>query len=161
MSEKTTNPALDTLIKGLREIPDPLDQALAAGALMEAMKTAVTEIKDLRIEAVKSLSNVGWGYQRIAEALGVSKPRVQQLLNAPDVPRRPGVLEQRTRVLAAEMRAKGKASDRDIAVAAVEQVRRARGGMNWSIEQIAGWADVEEALVASADAKFRTENPGM
>lgn len=145
---------IDGLVEDLRNIPDPLEQALAAGRLMESFKSAVSQSKDIRIGAVQTLSGIGWGYQRIAESLGVSKPRVQQLLKAPAVPRRPGILEQRSKVLAAEMRAKGRASDSDIAFAAVEQIRRSRGGANWTTEQIAGWIEVDESFVIAADKKF-------
>jgi len=155
MSENAdTTTVLDGLIDNLRDIPDPLQQAIAAGTLMEDLKRATSEIKDIRIEAVQTLNSIGWGYQKIAEAMGLSKPRVQQLLNAPAVPRRPGVLEQRTRVLAAEMRAKGTASDKTIAKAAVEHVRGSRGGTNWSAAQIAAWADVDEDLIAAADVDY-------
>lgn len=149
--------AVAALVETIRNIPDPLEQALAAGALMESFKEAASEVKTLRIAAVQTLSSVGWGYQRIAESLGVSKPRVQQLLNAPDVPRRPGVLEQRVRVLTAQMRAAGKATDALIAQAVVEQVRGSRGGMNWSAEQIAGWADIDESFIAAADATYQAD----
>lgn len=153
------NTAMDNLVNGIREIPDPLEQAIAAGALMESMKQAASEIKVIRIEAVQTLNAIGWAYQKIAESMGISKPRVQQLLNAPDVPRRPGILEQRTRVLSAEMRAQGTASDKDIAKAAVEHVRSSRGGTNWSASQIAAWAEVDEDLVAAADAVYQAANP--
>lgn len=154
-----TKTVIDNLVNGLRGIPDPLDQAIAAGILMESFKQATAEIKDIRIEAVQTLNAIGWAYQKIAEAMGISKPRVQQLLNAPDVPRRPGILEQRTRVLAAEMRAKGTANDKGIAKAAVEHVRGSRGGANWSTAQIAEWAEVDEDLVLAADAIYESASP--
>lgn len=160
MSENTgTAATIDILVDRLRDIPDPLQQAIAAGALMEELKRATSEIKGIRIEAVQTLNAIGWGYKKIAEAMGISKPRVQQLLNAPDVPRRPGILEQRTRVLAAEMRAKGSPNDKTIARAVVEHVRSSRGGANWSATQIASWAEVDEGLIDAADAAYEASNP--
>lgn len=153
---KTT---VDRLIDELQQMPDPLNQALAAGALMEVFKQAISEAKNIRFEAVETLSNVGWGYQRIAESLSLSKPRIQQILNPPQVPSRPGILQQRSKVLAAEMRAKGQATDGDIAEAVINQVRHSRGGTNWSTKQIATWADIDESFVKSADTRFKQENP--
>lgn len=41
----------------------------------------ITEIRELRDQAIAELRARGWGYDRIAAALGITKARVQQLVN--------------------------------------------------------------------------------
>jgi len=68
------------------DLPDPLAAHPALGAYAEAMtEQAVAEAEvakwaDRRALAVARLSGDGWSYARIGEALGLSRSRVQQLV---------------------------------------------------------------------------------
>ena len=53
---------------------------VALGAMDAAAEEAVTRLSDLRARCLAELHYDGWSYAKIAEAVGISRARVQQLV---------------------------------------------------------------------------------
>ncbi|WP_156415598.1 helix-turn-helix domain-containing protein [Terrabacter sp. Soil811] len=66
---------------------DPIQIARAVGDFYAALDRELDRFATVRLKAVRQLRRAGWSYDRIAEATGLSKGRVQQLVS--DV-RQPG-----------------------------------------------------------------------
>lgn len=87
--ERLTARAANLLLQSIEQVaalPHPVERAVAATRLMDAMKTVVDELKDVRRTAVKDAyeagsSESGWyGYSALAQQLGISASRVRQIL---------------------------------------------------------------------------------
>ena len=63
-----------------RDIDDPLDRYERAVQEQAAAEEAVTRLSDLRARCLAELHYDGWSYAKIAEAVGISRARVQQLV---------------------------------------------------------------------------------
>jgi DNA-directed RNA polymerase specialized sigma24 family protein len=61
-------------------VPDPVERARVAGALLEQCAQAVEVLAKIRREALVQMHQGGMSRQDIADAIGVSKPRVSQLI---------------------------------------------------------------------------------
>lgn len=73
-------------IAEIRAIPDARERLDEANRLDSALAAARTEVARIRRDTVNSLRNPGTGYGRIAQMLGLSKARVQQLAREPGQP---------------------------------------------------------------------------
>lgn len=62
------------------EIDDPMDRYRRAGRAQADAEAVVTRLSDLRARCLAELHVDGWSYARIAEATGISRARVQQLV---------------------------------------------------------------------------------
>lgn len=157
MKTKQPELLLTEALEILKAIEDPLEQSIATTEFINQLRDATVEVGEIRRESVQTLHNIGWGYQRIADKLNLSKPRLQQLIKNPAPVKRAGVIESKIRIATAEMRA-SKASDQEIVKALIPRVRAFRGGRNVTIEQMAQWMNVRDTLVAqvakSVDAKL-------
>ena len=75
-----------TSIEQLAALPHPIERAVGATRLLDALKTVIDELKDVRRQAVKDAyeagsSESGWyGYTALAQQLGISPSRVRQIL---------------------------------------------------------------------------------
>jgi hypothetical protein len=127
-------------------IEDPVVQAQETTKLLEQLRDAGSEARQVRITAVQTLHALGWGYQRIGDEIGVGKARAQQLVIEAKQVRRPGVIETQTRLAATEMRASG-ASDQEIAEKLIPAVRAYRGGDKVTAKAIAAMLDVPITVV--------------
>lgn len=64
----------------LRLVKDPAERARRAIAAEQAYSEELPAIRAVRYEAIAELRAQKWTYDRIAEALGISKARVAQLV---------------------------------------------------------------------------------
>lgn len=71
-----------TELEDLVGIPDPLDRARRVSDLLEQHQAAIAELARVRRDALEELLNGGTSQQHIAEALGMSRSRVSQLLSS-------------------------------------------------------------------------------
>jgi hypothetical protein len=133
----------------VRAIDDPVVQAQQTTALLEALRAANEEARAIRIDAVQTLYALGWGYQRIGEAMGIGKARAQQLVAEAKRGKRPGVIESQAVIAAAETRATG-ASEKEVAAAVAAAIRKHRGSANITAEQAGSMVDVEVELMRKA-----------
>jgi hypothetical protein len=74
---------LDRAIEGLRGIADPDRRLNMANLLDEALANARTVVAGIKRDAVNEMRGPRTGYSTIAERLGLTKGRVQQIANAP------------------------------------------------------------------------------
>lgn len=140
---------LDEAIEALAAIEDPATQAKTTTEFLTRLLAANEQVGEIRKEAVKTLSDIGWGYQRIADFLGLSKARAQQLSSRMPAVKRAGVIETQTRIMVAELRASG-ASDDEIVKRMVPRVREYRGGAKVTAQQLSEWLDIPEEQIAPA-----------
>jgi len=73
---------VDQAVADLRAVPDPLARIREADSLDSALAEARAAVAQIKREAVASLRTASTGYGTIAQQLGVSKARVQQIANA-------------------------------------------------------------------------------
>ena len=64
----------------LRQVKDPVERTRRAVAAEHTYRDEITEIRKVRDEGIAELRAAGWGYDRIAAALGITKARVAQLV---------------------------------------------------------------------------------
>lgn len=64
--------------------PTAVEQALAATWLLNELQAAVQALPKVRAKAVRELHEDGFSMKDLSEMLGLSKSRIQQLLDAPD-----------------------------------------------------------------------------
>lgn len=87
--ERITARAANLLLSSidqLSELPHPIERAVGATRMLDALKSVIDELKDMRRDAVKDAyeagsSESGWyGYSALAQQLGISPSRVRQIL---------------------------------------------------------------------------------
>lgn len=87
--ERITARAANVLLASIEQLatlPHPIERAVGATRLLDALKTVIDELKDVRRDAVKDAyeagsSESGWyGYTALAQQLGISPSRVRQIL---------------------------------------------------------------------------------
>jgi DNA-directed RNA polymerase specialized sigma24 family protein len=71
--------ALDAEVARLAALDDPISQVRAVGDFFAALDEELEKVAEVRLAAVTALRRQGMSYDRIAEATGLSKPRVAQL----------------------------------------------------------------------------------
>ncbi len=69
----------------LAEADDPVAVITRVGEFYAGLEDELEVIASIRLDAVRELRRRGWAYQRIADATGLSKPRVQQLATSAGV----------------------------------------------------------------------------
>ena len=74
----------------LDSVDDPQVRARAVGDLFAALDVELAAIAQVRYRAVREMRGDLMSYQAIAEASGLSKERVAQILRDPRLRRRPG-----------------------------------------------------------------------
>jgi hypothetical protein len=74
---------LDRAVEELRGIADPERRLQMANLLDEAIVTARTAVAGIKRDTVNEMRSPSVGYLTIAERLGLTKGRVQQIANAP------------------------------------------------------------------------------
>jgi hypothetical protein len=74
---------IDQAVADLRAMSDPLARIREADSLDSALAEARAVVAQIKREAVTSLRTASTGYGTIAQQLGISKARVQQIANAP------------------------------------------------------------------------------
>ena len=62
------------------DIADPVARYGRAGQEQAAAEAVVTRLSDLRARCLAELHTDGWSYARIAQETGLSRARVQQLV---------------------------------------------------------------------------------
>jgi DNA-directed RNA polymerase specialized sigma24 family protein len=62
------------------QIDDPLDRYHRAGLEQQAAEALVTRMTNLRARCLAELNVDGWSYGKIARETGLSRARVQQLV---------------------------------------------------------------------------------
>lgn len=72
--------ALEEEAQRLRDLPDPVDTIRGVRDAFAAMEIELGRLATVRLEALAKLRADGWSYDRIAEATGLSKGRVAQLV---------------------------------------------------------------------------------
>lgn len=75
---------IDQAVADLRQVSDPLARIREADSLDSALGEARTAVAQIKRDAVTELrTSTSAGYGSIAQQLGISKARVQQIANAP------------------------------------------------------------------------------
>ena len=72
--------SLEKEAQRLRDLPDPVDTIRGVSAAFSAMDVELGRFATVRLEAIAKLRAEGWSYDRIADATGLSKGRVAQLV---------------------------------------------------------------------------------
>jgi DNA-directed RNA polymerase specialized sigma24 family protein len=70
----------DSIRDGFRRCADPVAAYRMVDSLAPAAESVVTLVADLRARAAADLRVEGWSLSQIAEELGVSRARAQQLV---------------------------------------------------------------------------------
>jgi hypothetical protein len=81
--ERATPDMLDQAVERLRGITDPERRLQMASLLDEALVTARTAIAGIKRDAINEMRGPLAGYSTIAQRLGLTKGRVQQIANVP------------------------------------------------------------------------------
>lgn len=152
---------IDRALVALEAIRDPLERAQSATELMQRIVTANEQIREMRHQDVAwlndKLEGPGYTYEELSELLGVSKPRIQQLVNNYREPRREGTIAVAMKVPLASLHRR-KASDEDIVRALLPRIRSYRGGPRLTVEQVAEILDIPaktlKPLMAVIDAEI-------
>lgn len=129
--------------------PDPARRAVDATAFMAALAGAGEEVKAIRKDAMAALQDQGLGYGRIADLVGISKSRAQQILAGLVQPARPGRIEVEARLRAERLRASG-STDRQVAAALVPWIRAQPGGTRFEARKVAAMLSVPEPAARAA-----------
>jgi len=79
-----------TDIADLTAIADPAGRARRAGALITGLQAAIAELSRVRRAAVLEMVSAGMTYREIGGHLGITAPRVSQIVNAEPVTRGAG-----------------------------------------------------------------------
>jgi hypothetical protein len=145
---------LNNAIGLLADLPDPGDRAAAITQFMTHISQAGEELKDIRRNAMLELHAAGLGYGAIADIVGISKARAQQVITAMTSPPRPGKIEMETRIAAAELRA-ANIPDPAIAVRLLPFIRSFPGGDKLTNKTIAAMLDMPVKDVTAANAALR------
>jgi len=66
-------------VRRLDSIDDPASQVIAVGDAFAAFDHELERIAEVRLDAIRTLRETGWSYDRIAAATGLSKGRAAQL----------------------------------------------------------------------------------
>lgn len=74
---------VDQAITDLRAIPDPYTRLREAERLDAALATARGVVAQIKQDTIRSLRGPSAGYGTIAQRLGITRARVQQIANAP------------------------------------------------------------------------------
>ncbi|WP_327385039.1 RNA polymerase subunit sigma-70 [Streptomyces sp. NBC_01207] len=88
MSTSSLPPAFETALTALREIADPEEQARAATAALAAVPEFHAALRGVRQESFQRLNKTMTGDQ-MATLLGLSAPRVSQILRGVTKNKRP------------------------------------------------------------------------
>ena len=72
---------LDAMVAWAMSHESPELRADAAGTLAKAMYATWRELSTVRRAAIRELASMGFTYAELAEMFGVSKARVEQILN--------------------------------------------------------------------------------
>jgi DNA-directed RNA polymerase specialized sigma24 family protein len=67
----------------LAAIAGPVERGRAVGDVFAALDPELETLAQVRYAAVRQLRRDGWSYQAIADAMGVSKGRVAQIVKDP------------------------------------------------------------------------------
>lgn len=79
---------MDSEIKALSEVPDPIERAKRSGDLLGHHQAALTELSRIRREAVEELRASGMTQVEMAAALGMTRGRISQLVQSGPPPER-------------------------------------------------------------------------
>lgn len=66
-------------IARVRAIPDPAKRAKAIGDVLAKLGDLIPQLRADRQAAVQQLRADGWSHQQVADALGISRGRAQQI----------------------------------------------------------------------------------
>lgn len=77
---------VDQAVSDLQSVPDPYVRLRAAEELDAALVTARTAVARIKQDTIAELRTPATGYGTIAQRLGISKARVQQIANTPRPP---------------------------------------------------------------------------
>lgn len=79
------NPRLAGQMERLKEFctkqPMHVLVADAAGTAMLDLQRAIGELADIRAAAIREMAEDGWTHREIAKELGISRARVEQIIN--------------------------------------------------------------------------------
>lgn len=77
--ERRSSPVDPARVEAVLELEDPSERARQLTQLLEEAQKWVERLSDHRQVAVLGMRSSGATYQKVAEALGISKSRAQQL----------------------------------------------------------------------------------
>lgn len=148
--------SLASVISSARSIKDPLQRAQATTDILQSVTDAAQELREIRSDAVIEVNESGMGYGKIADALGISKVRVQQILDAIGRTPRMGRVEITARTEAARLRER-RASDEVVVDTLVPKLIAIRSAERYEPAAIAEMLDVPVAAVRGPWSKARRE----
>lgn len=76
---KNANATVEGIKTTLNEITDPTDRAKAASALLDAIPTLQSALREIRQTAVLELRAQGLSHNEVGIAIGTSRSRAQQI----------------------------------------------------------------------------------
>lgn len=77
---KRLRDALREEVAALARIEDPAAAASAVGDVFAALDSELERLASVRARAIRAMSQAGFSYDKIAEATGLSKMRVSQII---------------------------------------------------------------------------------
>jgi hypothetical protein len=88
VTAETRRDPVDSEIKALCDLPDPIERAKKSGDLLTRHQAVVTELSRIRREAVEELRATGMTQAEMASALGMTRGRISQLVQSGPPPER-------------------------------------------------------------------------
>lgn len=146
--------ALKAAISSTRRVKDPIERAQTAGDILNLFAEGSRSLKEIRDDAVRELNDSGMGYGTIAAHLGITKGRVQQLLDSGLKTKKMGKVEVTASTEAARLREQG-ASDKVIVETVIPQLLEIRSSERFEPQDIAGMLNVPVTLVRASWNKAR------
>lgn len=149
---------VDHLLDLVNLVDDEIERLRLQTGMIEMLREAGFALSEQRRQTAVSLNSSGISYAKLADILGVSRGRIQQLITGVGAPKRSGVIETEMRVAAAQMRMSG-ASDIQVVESLVPKIRGYKSGSRITVPQIAQMLSVDENItrpvVAKVDGELR------
>lgn len=144
------------ILEEMEQFGEGLELLKLQTGLIDLFRSAGFELSEKRRETAVVLNNNGFSYARLADTLGVSRGRIQQLITGVGAPKRSGVIETEMRVAAGQMRTAG-ATDTEIIDTLVPKIRGYKSGDRITTRQIAEMLSVDESAVRPVATKVDAE----
>jgi len=143
--------ALDEALSIVSSIEDDMERLRASSYIAKKVKLLGINMADVRASTMRSLNAQGMTYEQLAIQSGVTKGRIQQILGKVDRgSNKPGAVEQKFALRAAELRAQNFSGDQ-IAAILLPEIRRTPGGQGMPAHKISNILAVDEEYIEIYD----------
>lgn len=84
---------MELMVQEVEALEDPWDRALVAGWVLHEVGAVSEDLRVIRNDTVRELSDAGFSYRDMSQRLGLSTGRIQQMRHDEPGPRRRGKIE--------------------------------------------------------------------